>query len=88
MTDLIDLGPPRPGSWTLLGLVTFSYKPFLFNYIIKIYAYKIEYQPIKRHLFEIIINRKQTRINNTIHFLTNSILNDEIKNKFKKIKRS
>ena len=56
MTDLIDLGPPRPGSWTLLGLVTFSYKPFLFNYIIKIYAYKIEYQPIKRHLFETIIN--------------------------------
>ena len=45
MTDLIDLDPPRPGSWTLLGLVTFSYKPFFFNYIIKIDAYKIKYQP-------------------------------------------
>jgi hypothetical protein len=47
MIDWIDLGPPRPGSWTLLGLITFSYKSFLFNYIIKIDAHKIEYQPKK-----------------------------------------
>jgi hypothetical protein len=33
----------------------------------------------KKHLFETIIHRKQTRINNTVHFLTNSKLNDEIK---------
>jgi hypothetical protein len=79
MIDWIDLGPPRPGSWTLLGLITFSYKSFLFNYIIKIDAHKIEYQPKKKHLFETIIHRKQTRINNTVHFLTNSKLNDEIK---------
>ena len=79
MTYWINLSPPRPRLWTLLDLVTFSYKPFFFNYLIKIDYHKIEYQPIKKHLFETIIHRKQTRINNTVHFLTNSILNDEIK---------
>ena len=68
------MAPSRPGSWTLLGLTT-----FLFNYMIKIYAHKIDHQPKNRHLFETIIPRKQTKINNAVHFLTNLILNDEIK---------
>ena len=33
----------------------------LFNYMIKINAHKIEYQPKNRHLFETIIPRKQTK---------------------------
>jgi hypothetical protein len=52
--------------------------------MIKINAHKIEYRPKNRHLFEIIIPRKQTKINNAVHLPTNPILNDEIK----KIKRS
>jgi hypothetical protein len=55
---------------------------FFFNYIIKIDAYKIKHQPKNRHLFEIIIPRKQTKINNVFRFPINPILNDEIK-KFK-----
>jgi hypothetical protein len=47
--------------------------------MIKINAHKIEHQPKNRHLFETIIPRKQTKINNAVHFLTNLILNDEIK---------
>jgi len=46
--------------------------------MIKINVYKIEHQPKNKHLFKIIIPRKQTKINNTVHFLTNPILNDEI----------
>jgi hypothetical protein len=47
---------------------------FLFNYIIKIDAYKIE----------IIISRKQNKkINNVVYFSINLILNDEIKKKIK-----
>jgi len=48
--------------------------------MIKIYAHKIEQQPKNRQLFKTIIPRKQTKINNAIHFSTNQILNDEIKN--------
>jgi hypothetical protein len=56
MTDWIDLATPWLGWWTLLGLII-----FLFNYMIKINAHKIEYQPKNRHLFETIIPRKQTK---------------------------
>jgi hypothetical protein len=48
---------------------------FLFNYMIKIYAHKIKHQLKNRHLFKIIIPKKQTKINNTVHFLSNPILN-------------
>jgi hypothetical protein len=46
--------------------------------MIKTYVHKIENQPKNRHLFETIIPRKQTKINNAVHFSTNQILNDEI----------
>jgi hypothetical protein len=46
--------------------------------MIKTYAHKIKHQPKNRHLFETIIPRKQTRINNAIYFSTNLILNDKI----------
>jgi hypothetical protein len=49
--------------------------------MIKTKAHEIEYQPKNRHLFEIIIPRKQTKINNSIHFSINPILNNKIKNK-------
>jgi hypothetical protein len=42
--------------------------------MIKINAYKKN-----KHLFETITPRNQTKINNAIHFPTNSILNDNIK---------
>ena len=48
--------------------------------MIKTNAHKIESQPKNRLLFETIIPRKETKINNAIHFLTNPILNDEIEN--------
>jgi hypothetical protein len=47
--------------------------------MIKINAHKIEQQSKNRHLLETIIPRKQTKINNVVHFPTNLILNDEIK---------
>jgi hypothetical protein len=47
--------------------------------MIKTNAHKIEHQPKNRHLFEIIIPRKQTKINNVVYFPTNLIFNDEIK---------
>jgi len=47
--------------------------------MIKINVHKIEYRPKNRYLFEIIIPRKQTKINNAVHLPTNPILNDEIK---------
>jgi len=53
----MNLASPRPGSWTLLGLIMF----FLFNYMIKIDANKIEHQPKNKHLFETIIPRKQKK---------------------------
>jgi hypothetical protein len=46
--------------------------------MIKTNAHKIEHQHKNRHLFETIILRKQTKINNTVYFSTNLILNDEI----------
>jgi hypothetical protein len=49
--------------------------------MIKINAHKIEHQPKNRHLFETIIPRKQEKINNALHFPSNLILNDKIKNK-------
>jgi hypothetical protein len=49
--------------------------------MIKINAHKIEHQPKNRHLFETIIPRKQTKINNALHFPSNPILNDKNKNK-------
>jgi hypothetical protein len=45
----------------------------------KINTHKFEHQPKNRYLFETIIFRKQTKINNAVHFLINPILNDEIK---------
>ena len=54
---------------------------FLFNSMIKINAHKIEHQYKNKHLFKTIIPRKQTKINNVVHFPTNLILNDEIKKK-------
>jgi hypothetical protein len=60
MTDWIDLATPWLGWWTLLDLINF-FIIFLFNYMIKINAHKIEYQPKNRHLFETIIPRKQTK---------------------------
>jgi hypothetical protein len=42
-------------------------------------THKIEHQPKNKHLIETIIPRKQTKSNNAVHFLTNSILNDKIK---------
>jgi hypothetical protein len=45
--------------------------------MIKTYAHKIEHQP--KNLFETIITRKQTKINNAVHFPTNQILKEEIK---------
>jgi len=75
---MIELTPLRPGSWTLLGLITFFYIIVLCNYMIKIYSHKIKHQPKNRHLFETIIPKKQTKINNAVHFSTNLILNDEI----------
>jgi len=53
----------------------------------KINTHKFEHQPKNRYLFETIIFRKQTKINNAVHFLINPILNDEIKKKLKTIKR-
>jgi hypothetical protein len=47
--------------------------------MIKINAYKIKYQTKNKHLFETITPRNQTKINNAVHFPTNSILNDKIK---------
>ena len=47
--------------------------------MIKTYAHKIERQSKNRHLLETIIPRKQTKINNVVHFPTNLILNKEIK---------
>ena len=47
--------------------------------MIKIYTHKIEHQPKNSHLFETIIPKNQTKINNVVHFPTNPILNDEIK---------
>jgi hypothetical protein len=47
--------------------------------MIKKYAHKIEHQPKNKHLFETIIPRKQTKINNVVHFPTNPILKEEIK---------
>ena len=47
--------PPWPGSWTLLSLITFFYKLFLFNYMIKLYAHKTKHEPKNRQLFETII---------------------------------
>ena len=75
---MIDLTPSRPGPWTLLGLINFLYIIVLYNYMIKINAHKIKHQPKNRHLFETIIPRKQTKINNAVYFSTNLILNDEI----------
>ena len=49
--------------------------------MIKTNAHKIKHQSKNKHLFKIIIPRKQTKINNVAHFPTNLILNDEIKNK-------
>jgi hypothetical protein len=46
--------------------------------MIKINVHKIKHQPKNRHLFETIIPRKQTKINNAVYFSTNLILNDEI----------
>jgi hypothetical protein len=43
--------------------------------MIKIDAHKIKHQLKNRHLFKIIIPKKQTKINNTVHFLSNPILN-------------
>jgi hypothetical protein len=53
---------------------------FLFNSMIKTNAHKIKHQSKNKHLFKIIIPRKQTKINNVVYFPTNLILNDEIKN--------
>jgi len=47
--------------------------------MIKINANKIEYQPKNRYLFEIIVPRKQTKINNAVYFSINQILNNKIK---------
>jgi len=47
--------------------------------MIKTYAHKIEHQPKNKHLFETIITRKQTKINNAVDFPTNPILKEEIK---------
>ena len=47
----------------------------------KINTHKFEHQSKNRYLFETIIFRKQTKINNAVHFPTNPILNDEIKKK-------
>jgi len=47
--------------------------------MIKTNAHEIEHQPKSRHLFEIIIPRRQTKINNAIYFSINPILNNEIK---------
>jgi len=56
--------------------------------MIKIDTNKIENKYKNRHLFETIIPRKQTKINNVVHFPTNPILDDKIrKNKLKIIKR-
>jgi hypothetical protein len=46
--------------------------------MIKIDAHKIKHQPTNRHLFETIIPRKLTKINNATNFSTNLILNDGI----------
>jgi hypothetical protein len=48
--------------------------------MIKIDTHKIEHQLTNRHLFETIIPRKLTKINNAINFSTNLILNDRIEN--------
>jgi hypothetical protein len=47
--------------------------------MIKIDGHKIEHQHKNIYLFDIIIPRKQTKINNPVHFPNNPILNDEIK---------
>jgi hypothetical protein len=73
MTYWINLDLLRFGLWILLDLII-CFIIFLFNYIIKIDAYKIE----------IIISRKQNKkINNVVYFSINLILNDEIKKKIK-----
>jgi len=48
--------------------------------MIKIDAHKIKHHPTNRHLFETIIHRKLTKINNATNFSTNLILNDGIEN--------
>jgi hypothetical protein len=45
--------------WTISSLIIFLQTIF-FNYMIKIYAYKIEHQPKNRHLFEIVITLWKT----------------------------
>jgi hypothetical protein len=41
--------------------------------MIKIDAHRIEHKPKNKHLFQTIISRKQTKINNVVHFSTNPI---------------
>jgi len=54
-----------------IGFNIFLY--FLFNHMIKIDAHRIEHKPKNKHLFQTIISRKQTKINNVVHFSTNPI---------------
>jgi len=79
MTDWIDFASPATQVMDSIEFNIFLSIIFFFNYIIKIDAYKIKHQPKNRYLFEIIIPRKQKKINNAFRFLTNPILNDKIK---------
>jgi hypothetical protein len=78
MADWIYSSPPQPKLWTLLGLISFFYKLFLFNYIIKIDVYKIEHQPKNTLIWDNYHHRKQTKINHVIYFSINLILKDEV----------
>jgi len=76
MTDWIN--PPPIQIMDSIGFNNF-FIFFYYNYMIKTYAHKIERLSKNRHLLETIIPRKQTKINNVVHFPTNLILNEEIK---------
>ena len=78
MPNWIDLSPPATRVMNSIGFNNFFY---LINYMIKIYANKMEHQPQNRYLFETIIPiKKQNKIHNSAYFPTNAILKDEIKN--------
>jgi hypothetical protein len=67
MTDWIDLDPSAPQVMDYIRFNNF----FLFNYIIKINAHKIKYQPKNRHLLrQLSLESKQESI---IQFISQPI---------------
>jgi hypothetical protein len=55
ITNWIDLSPSMTCVMHYIKFNNFFTNYFFFNYMIKIYAHKIEHQYKNRHLFEIVI---------------------------------